>query len=87
MSTSAGIPDFRSGYDTVLKTGPGAHEIKAQGFKPVTKKYVSVNKSKAIPTKTHMSFVKLMQEGYLKFLISQNCDGKAHVFRTTNSLS
>jgi len=26
VSTSAGIPDFRSGYNTVLDTGPGAWE-------------------------------------------------------------
>jgi hypothetical protein len=33
ISTAAGIPDFRSGYDTVLETGPGAWEkaaLKAQ---------------------------------------------------------
>ena len=26
ISTSAGIPDFRSGFNTVLETGPGAWE-------------------------------------------------------------
>ena len=26
ISTSTGIPDFRSGYNTVLETGPGAWE-------------------------------------------------------------
>jgi len=26
ISTSTGIPDFRSGINTVLKTGPGAWE-------------------------------------------------------------
>ena len=26
ISTSSGIPDYRSGFDTVLKTGPGAWE-------------------------------------------------------------
>lgn len=31
--------------------------------------------SSAVPTLTHMTFVKLMEEGYLKFLISQNVDG------------
>ena len=29
ISTSAGIPDFRSGVNTVLKTGPGAWEEEA----------------------------------------------------------
>lgn len=31
--------------------------------------------TKAIPTPTHMMFVKLMQEGVVKAVISQNCDG------------
>ena len=30
ISTACGIPDFRSGINTVLKTGPGAWEKKAQ---------------------------------------------------------
>jgi NAD-dependent SIR2 family protein deacetylase len=29
ISTSAGIPDFRSGMDTVLQTGPGVWELQA----------------------------------------------------------
>lgn len=29
----------------------------------------------AIPTPTHMMFVKLMEEGILKAVVSQNCDG------------
>ena len=32
ISTSAGIPDFRSGKDTVLKTGPGCWEKAALGI-------------------------------------------------------
>ena len=42
ISTSAGIPDFRSGKDTVLKTGPGAWEKKALGLKH-DKKHVAVS--------------------------------------------
>ncbi len=26
VSTDSGIPDYRSGYETVLKTGPGKYE-------------------------------------------------------------
>jgi NAD-dependent SIR2 family protein deacetylase len=74
ISTSTGIPDFRSGYNTVLKTGPGAWEKAAQKAK-VAKPTTKVDMSKAIPSPTHMAFVKLMSEGYLKFLISQNVDG------------
>ena len=29
ISTSSGIPDYRSGFDTVLATGPGAWETAA----------------------------------------------------------
>ncbi|CAG9327387.1 unnamed protein product [Blepharisma stoltei] len=73
ISTSAGIPDFRSGYNTVLQTGPGAWEKKAQGKK--TKQTHHVTSTKAVPTQTHMSFVKLMEIGLLKHLVSQNTDG------------
>jgi hypothetical protein len=40
ISTAVGIPDFRSGYDTVLETGPGAWEKAALKAK-VEKKVVS----------------------------------------------
>lgn len=30
ISTAAGIPDFRSGMNTVLKTGPGVWELRAK---------------------------------------------------------
>jgi len=73
ISTSAGIPDFRSGVNTVLPTGPGAWERLATG----TTKQPDYRKKalSAIPTRSHMALVKLQQEGILKFLISQNTDG------------
>jgi NAD-dependent SIR2 family protein deacetylase len=74
ISTSAGIPDFRSGYNTVLPTGPGAWEKAAKKVKD-PKKTIRTAMQSAVPTPTHMSYVKLMQEGLLKFLISQNVDG------------
>jgi NAD-dependent SIR2 family protein deacetylase len=73
ISTSAGIPDFRSGYNTVLPTGPGAWEKLAQD-KPVVRRKVVEFKS-AVPTSTHMSFVELMHQGKLKYVVSQNVDG------------
>ena len=74
ISTAAGIPDFRSGYDTVLETGPGAWEKAA--LKAKVKKEIKVKPiQKALPTDTHMSFVALHDAGLLKFLISQNVDG------------
>jgi NAD-dependent SIR2 family protein deacetylase len=39
------------------------------------KKRVIVPFLSAIPSVTHMAFVKLYEEGFLKFLISQNVDG------------
>jgi len=74
ISTSTGIPDFRSGVNTVLPTGPGAWEKLATGFKS-KEKYKRTPMASAIPSYTHMALVKLMNEGFLKFLISQNCDG------------
>ncbi|KAL4484948.1 hypothetical protein ABPG74_020125 [Tetrahymena malaccensis] len=74
ISTSTGIPDFRSGINTVLPTGPGAWEKLAQ---KVENKHKNIKTSmlKAIPSPTHMSLVQLQKKGYLKFLISQNVDG------------
>jgi NAD-dependent SIR2 family protein deacetylase len=72
ISTSAGIPDYRSGLNTTLETGPGkwvkeAHNL--QTISPITQ----VNK--AIPTKSHMAIKKLIDEDLIKYLISQNTDG------------
>lgn len=73
ISTFVGIPDFRSGVNTVLPTGPGAWEKLGTG----TSKAGNYRKKalSAIPTLSHMSLVKLKQLGILKFLISQNTDG------------
>ncbi|CAG9327388.1 unnamed protein product [Blepharisma stoltei] len=73
ISTSAGIPDFRSGYNTVLQTGPGIWEKKAQDKKIPNAHHVA--SIKAIPTQTHMSFVKFMEISLRKHLVSQNTDG------------
>ena len=74
ISTSAGIPDFRSGINTVLPTGPGCWEKLAQGQKS-NRKTVKTNMLQAIPTKCHMALVALERKGILKFLVSQNVDG------------
>lgn len=73
ISTSTGIPDFRSGKDTVLPTGPGAWEKKALGLNTQPKLYTPTTKAK--PSLTHMSLVTLQQYGVLKYLVSQNTDG------------
>lgn len=64
VSTSAGIPDFR---------GPeGAWTLRAQGRERTGK---PINTLQAIPTPAHMALVELQNKGYLKYLVSQNCDG------------
>jgi NAD-dependent SIR2 family protein deacetylase len=64
VSTSAGIPDFR---------GPeGAWTLRAQGRELNFKATTTLQ---AIPTPTHMALVELQNRGFLKYLISQNCDG------------
>lgn len=83
ISTSAGIPDFRSGMSTSLPTGPGVWEIKAHNKipsaeRPVVKR-TSATKNVPVlrckPTFTHMALVTLMEKGFLKGIISQNVDG------------
>jgi NAD-dependent SIR2 family protein deacetylase len=85
ISTSAGIPDYRSGASTCLSTGPGCWE-KAANIEKAKKegslaKSFKVNKSilpsiqKAHPTKCHMALYELMEKGLLKHIISQNIDG------------
>ncbi|KAF5577535.1 NAD-dependent deacetylase sirtuin-6 [Fusarium pseudocircinatum] len=64
VSTSAGIPDFR---------GPeGAWTLRAQGRARTGK---ATSTLQAIPTPTHMALVELQNQGVLKYLVSQNCDG------------
>lgn len=64
VSTSAGIPDFR---------GPdGAWTLQAQGRQRTT---AAVSTLQAIPTATHMALVALQNQGLMKYLVSQNCDG------------
>ncbi|CAF3278170.1 unnamed protein product [Rotaria socialis] len=62
ISTSAGINDFR---------GPtGVWTFRAKGILPPAQTVRNPE-----PTLTHMAFVELMRKNYLKFLVSQNCDG------------
>lgn len=82
LSTAAGIPDFRSPYDTVNAVGPGAWEVRAKnhqaklaGKAAPVRKATTTNMAQAHPTKAHMSMVELMEKGFLKHIISQNTDG------------
>ncbi|XP_041364441.1 uncharacterized protein LOC121379855 [Gigantopelta aegis] len=62
ISTAASIPDYRgpNGVWTMLKQG---RELEDQDL------------SDAEPTFTHMSITKLYTEGYVNYVVSQNCDG------------
>ncbi|XP_013384374.1 uncharacterized protein LOC106154544 [Lingula anatina] len=62
ISTAASIPDYRgpNGVWTLLQQGK---EIKPQDL------------SDADPTITHMSIAQLYEEGFVKYVVSQNCDG------------
>ncbi|CAF0924788.1 unnamed protein product [Rotaria sordida] len=75
VSTSTGIPDFRSAMDTVLPTGPGAWELRDNKTSRSKKAVVIDDMQKAIPSPSHMALVELQRRGILKCLISQNCDG------------
>jgi NAD-dependent SIR2 family protein deacetylase len=68
------VPDFRSGMNTSLQTGPGVWELRAKKTARDSKHKVTTT-VKAIPTPTHMMLVKLHEEGLLKCCISQNTDG------------
>ena len=75
ISTSTGIPDFRSGMNTVLPTGPGVWERKAQGVLLPSQQKKTQSILKAVPSPSHMAIVKMQEEGLVKFVISQNTDG------------
>ena len=78
ISTACGIPDYRSGYNTVMETGPGCWETAANKSKNTgakSKPIVRTTMSKAAPSLTHMGLVDLMERNHLKHLISQNVDG------------
>ena len=50
-------------------------ELQAHGQSRSRNARVVKATTQAIPTPTHMMFVKLMEEGLLKAVVSQNCDG------------
>lgn len=72
ISTGAGVPDFRSGHNTVLPTGPGLWELPKNER---AKGNILDECMKAAPGPTHQVLHALWQAGFLKHIISQNVDG------------
>lgn len=65
------VPDFRSGMDTKLDTGPGVWELRAHN-QARGASHKTISTSKAIPSPTHMLFVK-MQQVREKYMCNMTC--------------
>ena len=77
LSTSTGIPDYRSTYKTGLPTGPGKWETKEN-------KEIYYNRNKSIkleadyswPSIGHLICKHLIKQNYVNGIVSQNVDGQ-----------
>lgn len=80
ISTSIGIPDYRSGHDTVIKTGPGLwnRDLSSPNSSSPPKPHETpIDKLVDIahPSLSHMFISTLLRKDIFKHLISQNTDG------------
>ncbi|CAF0751973.1 unnamed protein product [Rotaria sordida] len=75
ISTSTGIPDFRSSMNTILPTGPGVWELRDHPGAKRAPNARTTSSTKAIPSVTHMALVELARRNLLHFVVSQNTDG------------
>jgi len=69
------IPDFRSGMDTIVPTGPGVWELRDNPGAKRSPTIRTTTLTKAIPSVTHMALVELARRNLLHFVVSQNIDG------------
>ncbi len=69
------IPDFRSGMNTIIPTGPGVWELRDHPGAKRSSTARTTPITKAIPSPTHMALVELARRNLLHFVVSQNIDG------------
>ncbi|TNV78509.1 hypothetical protein FGO68_gene12890 [Halteria grandinella] len=74
ISTSVGIPDYRSTSNTIISTGAGEYE-KPEEQRLRERHGIRRKVQSAIPSYTHMALFALQQKGLLKYIVSQNTDG------------
>ena len=81
MSTSSGIPDYRSGSNTILPTGPGKWELEQNKAKYIASngKPQVIHALNAFPSYSHMAISKLYTSGIIKFIVTQNVDNLHHM--------
>lgn len=76
ISTSAGIPDYRSGANTVLETGPGkwvteeTMKLSIEEYVARPSKYKRTDITLAQPTYSHHAIRVMLEQGVMKHLIS-----------------
>jgi NAD-dependent SIR2 family protein deacetylase len=74
ISTSVGIPDYRSAADTTIKTGPGLWNRDLSQPSP-HETPIDRLVDAAKPSTSHMAIAALLNQQKVKHLISQNTDG------------
>lgn len=72
ISTGCGVPDFRSGTNTKLPTGPGVWQLSQEDRQ---KAGILDRAMAAKPGSTHNGLSRLWRCGLLKQIVSQNVDG------------
>jgi NAD-dependent SIR2 family protein deacetylase len=77
LSTSCGIPDYRSTYKTFLPTGPGKYETDTHRahWSQSHKQIDFLETHQAFPSLSHLIIKSLQANNYISGIVSQNVDG------------